>query len=685
MAEQYDIGSHVGGPQIDISLFGDAASQGINAGNNLPTPTTAAIRGGLQGIQQGLQITGQYQQNQLRQNEINQLPVANAMRQEQLEAARMQNDIAALQNSVITNNQDVYLRQQKAKLEAEALQAEQAAQTLRAKDQLISDLNSNDPAAQKAILTKPEYQQILLSDPKLAEQVVGSLSQKGLLSEQEKTRAYEAVDFTRARELELKEREVANAARSKVLAQKDKIDEDFMNAPGFQQALQGIATPKEAYDSIQVYPSNVKSFDPTTNQLIKDAPDRPLVGDQAADDPLGRYDVVKNGVRITTVNREDAEKFFKGRRSQGVFDQSLRSTVYGDPQPGPRTANNTTQTAAGSTTPNPNGNIATAQAGGTPRVDLNRPNPGALVGNQAIVQSLQKDFQALANNAPDGIPPGTAEARLKETNRKIREGYAAARQEKAVQQRVGNLMKDLGQYQAQKDKQDALNDLFPPDAFNGGEGGEGFGGGGSGDMTSFVNPVKTPSAALTKALKAEATLRVEQEYPVASDIYNAVYSNPLLADQPALIKGLSAVESRGGLLKESPTGVKGLLQVTKATAADYGLNRDIEEENVKAGKLYLYDMLTMFENNLPIALAAYNAGQGTLKEAIREAGSTEWSKVKAVLKENLSEKKYAETSTYPDRVISAATHFLGKGGDTDTQFIYLLQSNGLISPKSNGR
>lgn len=96
-------------------------------------------------------------------------------------------------------------------------------------------------------------------------------------------------------------------------------------------------------------------------------------------------------------------------------------------------------------------------------------------------------------------------------------------------------------------------------------------------------------------------------------------------------------------------------------------------------------MLTMFENNLPIALAAYNAGQGTLKEAIREAGSTEWSKVKAVLKENLSEKKYAETSTYPDRVISAATHFLGKGGDTDTQFIYLLQSNGLISPKSNGR
>jgi len=84
MAEGYSIFSQMQGPVTSVSLYGDAATQGIAAGKAVPTPLTAAIEGGLKGLQQGLAIQSQFQENTIRQNTIDRLPETNAIQDIQL-------------------------------------------------------------------------------------------------------------------------------------------------------------------------------------------------------------------------------------------------------------------------------------------------------------------------------------------------------------------------------------------------------------------------------------------------------------------------------------------------------------------------------------------------------------------------------------------------------------------------
>jgi soluble lytic murein transglycosylase-like protein len=120
------------------------------------------------------------------------------------------------------------------------------------------------------------------------------------------------------------------------------------------------------------------------------------------------------------------------------------------------------------------------------------------------------------------------------------------------------------------------------------------------------------------------------------------------------------------------------MQVSKGTAAEMGLNRDIPEQNVLAGKLYLTKLLHQFNGDIRLSLAAYNAGPGTIKDAIRHTGVTDWPVVKDYLEEHLSPKKFAEVKNYPDKVISYASQFMTKGDAADQGMAYLLENNGLI-------
>ncbi len=64
----------------------------------------------------------------------------------------------------------------------------------------------------------------------------------------------------------------------------------------------------------------------------------------------------------------------------------------------------------------------------------------------------------------------------------------------------------------------------------------------------------------------------------------------------------------------SRAGAVGLMQLMPATAQRYGVyNRQNPEQNVDAGVRYLRDLLDMFDNNLDLALAAYNAGENAVK------------------------------------------------------------------------
>ena len=82
---------------------------------------------------------------------------------------------------------------------------------------------------------------------------------------------------------------------------------------------------------------------------------------------------------------------------------------------------------------------------------------------------------------------------------------------------------------------------------------------------------------------------------------------------PILVRAVIQVESDFHPNCLSNKGARGLMQLMPETAQRYGV-KDIfdPEENIRGGVAYLADLLEMFSNDLPRALAAYNAGEGAV-------------------------------------------------------------------------
>ena len=91
---------------------------------------------------------------------------------------------------------------------------------------------------------------------------------------------------------------------------------------------------------------------------------------------------------------------------------------------------------------------------------------------------------------------------------------------------------------------------------------------------------------------------------------------------PALVKAVIAVESAFKPGVVSPKGAMGLMQVIPDTGERYGVVGDKKAStsqklsdpatNLRVGTRYLRDLLGMFAQNIELALAAYNAGEGAV-------------------------------------------------------------------------
>ena len=83
---------------------------------------------------------------------------------------------------------------------------------------------------------------------------------------------------------------------------------------------------------------------------------------------------------------------------------------------------------------------------------------------------------------------------------------------------------------------------------------------------------------------------------------------------PALVHAVISIESAYNPTARSPKGALGLMQVMPATAARYGV-RDPGRSpaaNLKAGTLYLSDLMQLFDSRIELVLAAYNAGENAV-------------------------------------------------------------------------
>lgn len=103
---------------------------------------------------------------------------------------------------------------------------------------------------------------------------------------------------------------------------------------------------------------------------------------------------------------------------------------------------------------------------------------------------------------------------------------------------------------------------------------------------------------------------------------------------PKLVEAIITVESGFNSKARSVKGAMGLMQLMPETARRYNVANPYDpQENIEGGTRYLSELLQLFNNDLPLTIAAYNAGEN------------------AVLKYGKAIPPYQETQAYVPKVL----------------------------------
>ena len=141
-----------------------------------------------------------------------------------------------------------------------------------------------------------------------------------------------------------------------------------------------------------------------------------------------------------------------------------------------------------------------------------------------------------------------------------------------------------------------------------------------------------PSAPLAAAAAASPSFKPTKINARFADMVAQVAREQKV--EPALLHAVITVESAYNPRAKSPKGATGLMQIMPNTGKRYGVTDLLNPiKNITAGAKYLRDLLGMFGNDMRLAVAAYNAGEG------------------AVMRNGNNIPPYAETQAYVPRVL----------------------------------
>jgi soluble lytic murein transglycosylase-like protein len=123
-------------------------------------------------------------------------------------------------------------------------------------------------------------------------------------------------------------------------------------------------------------------------------------------------------------------------------------------------------------------------------------------------------------------------------------------------------------------------------------------------------PDRTPK---TKAIKVQPAIRFSKREHLFHPIIEKVANRHEI--DPALVKAIIMAESGYNPKAISKRGAKGLMQLMPSTAKSLGVE-DIfnPEHNIKGGVIYFKRLVDLFEGDVKLALAAYNAGVRKVKK-----------------------------------------------------------------------
>jgi len=166
------------------------------------------------------------------------------------------------------------------------------------------------------------------------------------------------------------------------------------------------------------------------------------------------------------------------------------------------------------------------------------------------------------------------------------------------------------------------------------------------DETGIIHLTNVPTDATKKYTLIMREPRVIFNRKIARDINKF---DPLITKSaqkhgmdPALIKAVIKAESNFNHQAVSPKGARGLMQLMPATASSLQVDDSFHpEKNIDGGVRYLRYLIRLFNGDLRLALAAYNAGE---KAVMRYGGIP----------------PYRETQDYVQRVLSYLNGYRGK-------------------------
>jgi soluble lytic murein transglycosylase-like protein len=152
-------------------------------------------------------------------------------------------------------------------------------------------------------------------------------------------------------------------------------------------------------------------------------------------------------------------------------------------------------------------------------------------------------------------------------------------------------------------------------------------------VTAAAEPTDTVLAVVRTQLadtrreldRAHQILEFSSRYGIPADLSAQIYDIAVAEGIPASV-GFQLVKVESGFQNtaQSPAAAIGLTQLRVATARSYDATVDPSDlmnanVNLKLGFRYLKDLLTRFDQNLPLALEAYNKGP-TFVSAQQDSG-----------------------------------------------------------------
>lgn len=286
MANGYDIFSQPQGPNISVSLFGDATAQGTATGNASPTKLTSALKGVVEGFEKGQDLI-------LKQAEIAQIPIQNEIK---LNAVKLQELAIQNESLELAEKTSLQLEEQQSKKATliENIETLSKKRQVRQRTDEFYQLYKDGTDAQKAALVfGGQYNDVFDANKDMFKNTLTGLLGNTAITPQQR----EAIGTILRRSTALSADEKEARAKEKLfLDSKENMLEGKLTT-FLSDKLQG---PRESYpDKVELLPSGKWEKNPLdTTQYLKDADGQKI--------PVQGYDPKLNNY-VDIVSRETGE------------------------------------------------------------------------------------------------------------------------------------------------------------------------------------------------------------------------------------------------------------------------------------------------------------------------------------------------------------------------------------------